>query len=65
MNITVSIIHECDDMEHKRSVRFEDAQAGFYEARFITGEDASSITMRIVPAGGEPLKDQLQQGDTT
>jgi hypothetical protein len=63
MNITVSIIHECGDLEHKRSVRFEDAQAGFCEARFINGEDASSITMRIVPASGEPLKDQLQQGD--
>jgi hypothetical protein len=64
MNITVSIIHECDDMEHKRSVRFEDTQAGFYEARFITGEYTSSITMRIVPAGGEPLKDQLQEEET-
>jgi hypothetical protein len=64
MNITVSIIHECDDMEHKRSVRFEDVQAGFYEARFINSEDSSSITMRIVPAGGEMLKDQLQEEDT-
>jgi hypothetical protein len=64
MNITVSIIHECDDIKHKRSVRFENVQAGFYEARFINGEDSSFITMRIVPAGGEMLKDQLQQGDT-
>ena len=55
MNITVTTIHQVDDMRHERTIRFEAAEAGYYEARFANGDGTRSIMVCIEPGSCEAL----------